>query len=143
MEVKPTFFPSVPRIFEKIYTLAIGGHPKEMPEGQFRTMVAMGVKVRDLRGARRAEVPEELREPFDEADEQLFTNVRALFGGRLRQAVTGAAPIAPEILEFFYAVRRARARGLRDDRDGDGRHVLDDRGSPLRHRRPAAARVSR
>jgi long-chain acyl-CoA synthetase len=29
--------------------------------------------------------------------------VRAAFGGELRLAVTGAAPIAPEILEFFYA----------------------------------------
>jgi long-chain acyl-CoA synthetase len=29
--------------------------------------------------------------------------VRELFGGRIRQAVTGAAPIAAEILEFFYA----------------------------------------
>jgi long-chain acyl-CoA synthetase len=29
--------------------------------------------------------------------------VRAIFGGRLRQAVTGAAPIGKEILEFFYA----------------------------------------
>ena len=28
--------------------------------------------------------------------------VRGLFGGRLRQAVTGAAPIASEILEFFW-----------------------------------------
>ena len=48
-------------------------------------------------------VPEELREPFEEADEQIFKNVRALFGGSMREAVTGAAPIAPEILEFFYA----------------------------------------
>jgi long-chain acyl-CoA synthetase len=30
-------------------------------------------------------------------------NVRNLFGGRIRQCVTGAAPIAKEILEFFYA----------------------------------------
>ena len=34
---------------------------------------------------------------------QLFKGVRELFGGRVRQAVSGAAPIAPEILEFFYA----------------------------------------
>jgi long-chain acyl-CoA synthetase len=29
--------------------------------------------------------------------------VRALFGGKIRECVTGAAPIAPEILRFFYA----------------------------------------
>jgi long-subunit acyl-CoA synthetase (AMP-forming) len=27
--------------------------------------------------------------------------VRGLFGGQVHQAVSGAAPIAPEILEFF------------------------------------------
>ncbi len=50
-----------------------------------------------------AEIPDELRTAFDDADERLFKNVRAAFGGRLREAVTGAAPIAKEILEFFYA----------------------------------------
>ena len=29
--------------------------------------------------------------------------MRGLFGDKVRQAVSGAAPIAPEILEFFYA----------------------------------------
>ena len=48
------------------------------------------------------EVPADLKAKFDAADEQLFKNVRAVFGGRVRQAVTGAAPIAPDILEFFY-----------------------------------------
>ena len=49
------------------------------------------------------EVPAELQARFDEADEELYVNVRDVFGGRLRQAITGAAPIAQEILEFFYA----------------------------------------
>jgi long-chain acyl-CoA synthetase len=48
-------------------------------------------------------VPEELQQHFDAAEEALFKNVRAAFGGNLRQAVTGAAPIAKEILEFFFA----------------------------------------
>ena len=63
-------------------------------------------------------VPAELQKPFDEADEKLFKNVRAIFGGRLRQATSGAAPIASEILEFFWACGGAGVRGLRDDRDG-------------------------
>jgi long-chain acyl-CoA synthetase len=44
-----------------------------------------------------------MQEAFDRADESLYGRVRALFGGQINQAVTGAAPIAAEILEFFYA----------------------------------------
>jgi long-chain acyl-CoA synthetase len=58
--------------------------------------------VRDLQN-RGEPVPEELRKPFEAADETIFKKVRALFGGRMREATTGAAPIAQEILEFFYA----------------------------------------
>jgi long-chain acyl-CoA synthetase len=101
-ETKPTYFPSVPRIFEKIYTLASTSIKEKISEEQFDAMVALGVEVRELQ-ARGEPVPPELQKPFDAADEQVFAGVRAIFGGRLRQAVTGAAPIAREILEFFYA----------------------------------------
>jgi long-chain acyl-CoA synthetase len=104
MEVKPTYLPSVPRIFEKIYTLAnatIEAKPPEERE-QAAKAIALGMKVRELQ-AKDEEVPAELMKPFEEADEQLFKNVRAIFGGNVRHAVTGAAPIAKEILEFFWA----------------------------------------
>jgi long-chain acyl-CoA synthetase len=103
-EVKPTFLPSVPRIFEKIYTLAHGAIEAQPPQERAKTEAALklGMKVRDMM-AREEEIPEELRGPFEEADEALFKNVRAIFGGRMRQAATGAAPIAREILEFFWA----------------------------------------
>jgi long-chain acyl-CoA synthetase len=98
MEVKPTYFPSVPRIFEKIYTLAnSAGDPAEIKQA-----VEVGFKVRQLR-ERGQEVPAELEAAFEQADAALFQNVRNLFGGQIRQCVTGAAPIASEILEFFYA----------------------------------------
>ena len=48
-------------------------------------------------------IPAEMQQAFDVADEQLFKNVRAVFGGNVRHATSGAAPIAHEILEFFYA----------------------------------------
>jgi long-chain acyl-CoA synthetase len=101
-EVKPTYLPSVPRIFEKIYTLASPGIKAKMSDEEFRAMVELGVKVRDA-DAHGQEVPAELRAKFAALDEQVFKRVRAIFGGNVRQAVTGAAPIAQEILEFFYA----------------------------------------
>jgi long-chain acyl-CoA synthetase len=104
MEVKPTYLPSVPRVFEKIYTLAHGAieaKPAEEQE-QAAQAIALGVKVRDMM-ARGEEISAELQAQFDEADAQLFKNVRAIFGGNVRHATSGAAPIAKEILEFFYA----------------------------------------
>jgi long-chain acyl-CoA synthetase len=103
-EVKPTYLPSVPRVFEKIYTLAHGAIEAQGPEEQARAdaAIALGVKVRDLMN-RGEPVPPELQAPFEEADEKLFKNVRAIFGGKVRHATSGAAPIAKEILEFFWA----------------------------------------
>jgi long-chain acyl-CoA synthetase len=104
MEVKPTYLPSVPRVFEKIYTLAHGAIEALPPEERRRSQAAieLGVKVRDMINHGEP-VPEEMQKQFDEADEKLFKNVRAIFGGRVRHATSGAAPIAREILEFFYA----------------------------------------
>ena len=104
MEVKPTYLPSVPRVFEKIYTLAHGAIEAKPPEERERAQEAiqLGVKVRDMIN-RGEPVPEELQKPFDEADDELFKLVRAIFGGNVRHATSGAAPIAKEILEFFWA----------------------------------------
>src|SRR3954454_18035073 len=99
MEVKPSYFPSVPRIFEKIYTLATSS--AEDPE-RLQQAVKVGTTVRQMR-ERGEQIPAELQAGFDQAEAALFQNVRNLFGGNVEQCVTGAAPIAPEILEFFYA----------------------------------------
>jgi long-chain acyl-CoA synthetase len=97
-EVHPSYLPSVPRIFEKIYTLVTAnGDPAKI-----RAATQVGLKVRELEAAG-AEVPAELQQHYDAAEEALFKNVRQAFGGKLKQANTGAAPIAKEILEFFYA----------------------------------------
>jgi long-chain acyl-CoA synthetase len=97
-EVRPTNFPSVPRIFEKIYTLVTSNGDPEL----IAKAVQVGITVRELELAGKP-VPDELQQQFDRAEEELFSKVRAAFGGRMRQAVSGAAPIAKEILEFFFA----------------------------------------
>jgi long-chain acyl-CoA synthetase len=103
-EANPTYLPSVPRIFEKLYALATAQleQASEEERDRFERAVKLGVEVR-MREARGEPVPDEMREKLDRADEAMFKHVRALFGNRLRLAVSGAAPIAPEILEFFYA----------------------------------------
>ncbi len=99
VQTQPTYLPSVPRIFEKIYALALAMAPDEQ---QLRDAVKLGVKVRQMR-RRGEDVPAEMAEAFDRAEEALYGKVRGLFGGRIDKAVSGAAPISPEILEFFYA----------------------------------------
>jgi long-chain acyl-CoA synthetase len=103
-EVKPTYLPSVPRVFEKIYTLAQAAiQAKSVEEqAQAKAAIELGVKVRDMIN-NGEEVPDQLRKPFEAADEELYKNVRAIFGGNVRHATSGAAPIAKEILEFFWA----------------------------------------
>ncbi|MEU4442815.1 long-chain fatty acid--CoA ligase [Actinosynnema sp. NPDC050801] len=96
-EVRPTFLPSVPRIFEKVYTAATAG----VPEEQLRQAVRVGLAVRELRAAGRP-LPADLAAAFERVD-PVFAKVRAIFGGRLRQALSGAAPISVEVLEFFAA----------------------------------------
>ena len=103
-EVRPTYFPSVPRIFEKIYTSATATVEKEggLKKTIFEWAIGVGKKVRRLEREGKRPGPL-LAAQHRIADRQVLSKIRGLFGGRLTLAVTGAAPINPEILEFFDA----------------------------------------
>jgi len=103
-EVKPTYFPSVPRIFEKIYTAATSGMEKEggLKKAIFDWSIKTGAKMRaaEREGRKPGFL---LQRSYAFADKQVLSKIRNLFGGRVRLAVSGAAPINPEILRFFDA----------------------------------------
>ncbi|MGH2975694.1 MAG: AMP-dependent synthetase/ligase [Solirubrobacterales bacterium] len=103
-ELKPTYFPSVPRIFEKIYTAATSGMEKEggLKKAIFNWSIEVGKKMRATERAGR-EPGFLLRKQYEVADKRVLSKIRGLFGGRLRLAVSGAAPINPDILRFFDA----------------------------------------
>jgi long-chain acyl-CoA synthetase len=103
-EVEPTYFPSVPRIFEKIYAAAAGGVEKEggLKKAIFNWAIRVGGKVRE-RERQGREPGFLLRKQYELADKQVLSKIRGVFGGRLRLALTGAAPINPDILRFFDA----------------------------------------
>ena len=103
-EVKPTYFPSVPRIFEKIYTAATAAAEKAggMKRAVFNWAVGVGHRMRETERAGK-EPGFFLRRQYEIADKQVLSKIRNLFGGRVKLAVSGAAPINPEILRFFDA----------------------------------------
>src|SRR3954468_12480626 len=101
-EIAPTHFPAVPRIFEKIYEQARSQASGKIKEKVFEQAVEIGREVRSLE--RQGEEPGKvLKKEYDLADKQVLSKVRDLFGGNLKLAITGAAPVATEMLEFFDA----------------------------------------
>jgi long-chain acyl-CoA synthetase len=101
-ELRPTHFPSVPRIFEKIHEQATEQAGGGLKGKAFEKAIDIGRKVRELE--QKGEEPGPLlRKEYELADKQVLSKVRELFGGRLEYALTGAAPVSKELLEFFWA----------------------------------------
>ncbi len=103
-ELKPTYFPSVPRIFEKIYTAANSGMEKQggLKKAIFDWSIKTGKKMRETERAG-GKPGFLLQRKYAFADKKVLSKIRGLFGGNLRLAVSGAAPINPDILRFFDA----------------------------------------
>ena len=103
-ELHPTYFPSVPRIFEKIYTTATSAMDKEggLKKAIFNWSIKVGKRMREVErsGGKPGFL---LSRQYKFADEKVLSKIRGLFGGKIRLAVSGAAPINPEILSFFDA----------------------------------------
>ena len=103
-EVRPHFICSVPRVFEKVYAGVIaraeGGPP--LKRKIFHWAVGVGRQVSRLKQAGRP-VPGLLGFQYGLADKLVFSKMQAALGGRLRFAVSGGAPLSPEIAEFFHA----------------------------------------
>jgi long-chain acyl-CoA synthetase len=104
VEVKPTIFGSVPRIFEKAYAKIMSTVEQAPPMRQriFRWAERVGREAVQLWQTGQP-IPLGLKLKYRLADRLVFSKLRAVFGGRVRYFITGAAPIAPEILEFFWA----------------------------------------
>jgi long-chain acyl-CoA synthetase len=104
VELKPTYFPSVPRIFEKIFTAANSGMEKQggVKKAIFDWSIRVGKRMRETERAGR-KPGFLLQREYAFADKKVLSKIRGLFGGNLRLAISGAAPINPDILRFFDA----------------------------------------
>jgi long-chain acyl-CoA synthetase len=104
-QVRPTLMPSVPRVYEKAHTAIISALEEASAprRGLARWALGIGRRVSALR-QRGEPVPAGLRIRHRIADRLVFAKVKHRFGGRLRIGISGGAPLAKEIAEFFHAV---------------------------------------
>jgi len=103
-ETRPHFICSVPRVFEKVYAKILAG--VEAGSATKKKIFAWAVSVgRDVsRHQQRGQpVPASLELKRKLAHKLVFSKLHAALGGRLRWAVSGGAPLARDIAEFFHA----------------------------------------
>jgi long-chain acyl-CoA synthetase len=127
-EVKPTVLPSVPRVYEKVHTAMVARFDEAT--GVKRSLIewaqGIGRRVSVLEQAG-ATVPRSLRLRWNVADRLVYRKVREGFGGRLRGAFSGGAPLSREIIEFFDALglRILEGYGLTECTTGATANRLD------------------
>ena len=104
-ETSPTFMGAVPRIFEKAYNRVIT-QAREAGSAKGALMnwaFSVGREVSKLRQQGK-EPGGFLAMKYAIADKLVFTKIRAIFGGKVRFFISGAAPLSREIAEFFHSV---------------------------------------
>uniref|UniRef100_A0A7N0ZX83 Long-chain-fatty-acid--CoA ligase n=1 Tax=Kalanchoe fedtschenkoi TaxID=63787 RepID=A0A7N0ZX83_KALFE len=95
MELKPTFFAGVPRVFEKIYE----GIKNGLQELRPRRRKIFDFLYRYKLGWMNMGYKQKYASPL--ADLLAFRKVKARLGGRIRLIVSGGAPLGSEIEEFL------------------------------------------
>jgi long-chain acyl-CoA synthetase len=104
-EVRPTILPTVPRVLEKVHTAVSANFAAAT--GVKRRLVdwaqRVGRRVSALQQQGRP-IPRGLAAQHRLADRLVYSKVKDRLGGRLRAAISGGAPLAREIAEFFHAL---------------------------------------
>lgn len=105
MEVRPTVLAVVPRVLEKIHEKVLDAVRQASPARQKLFRWALGLGQRYSACALEAHpAPMRLRLEHALADRLVCSQVRARLGGRVAALISGAAPLARELSEFFYAM---------------------------------------
>ena len=103
-EVRPHIMCSVPRLYEKMYARVNEKVAADPPLRQkiFRWAIGVGRQA-FAHTVARTEPGALLKLKFKVADKLVFSKIKARTGGRLQIFISGGAPLAREIAEFFGA----------------------------------------
>lgn len=102
LELSPTIFVGVPRIFEKVYAKAKlkAGQSSRLKEKIFDWAIDVG-KDFALRNEKKQPIPRFLAIKHGIADKLIFSKLREFFGGKLRFCITGGAALSDDIWLIF------------------------------------------
>jgi long-chain acyl-CoA synthetase len=109
----PHWFVSVPRVFEKIHTKIISGAEAKggAAEKIFNWSCQIGSQVSALKIAGNP-IPLGLRLKYKLATKLVFSKIHKALGGNVKWCISGAAPLNPEIAQFFHAAGLLILEGL-------------------------------
>ena len=104
-EIKPHYMVSVPRLYEKFHAGVLANIATESPMKQkiFNWAVVVGKQASEYK-VNHKPVPGMLNFKLKIADKLVFSKIKEKMGGRLRFFFSGGAPLAKEIMVFFYAM---------------------------------------
>jgi len=103
--VRPTFFLAPPRVWERVYTSIRTEILKKPAIAQKAFFGALGLGLAAAKYKRIGKkVPLRIRLPLGIAHGLIFSKIRDRFGGRLRVAASGAAPLGADLAEFYEAI---------------------------------------
>lgn len=100
-EVKPDFLIAVPRIFEKVYSeIMTEIETKSSKQKIFSLALATARDILKYRKTTEA-IPWPLLLKHEALSKIAFSPIKSAFGGNLKFAISGGAPIGQELVEFF------------------------------------------
>jgi long-chain acyl-CoA synthetase len=103
--VRPTILLAPPRMWERIYSTIcteLAKRPAAIRKA-FYGAVGLALAAARYRHAGKP-VPMHIRAPLAVADRLFFRKVRSRFGGRIKVAASGAAPLSKNLAEFYEAI---------------------------------------
>jgi len=95
-QLKPTVFPSVPRVLNKLHDRIMEGIGQKPAFVQWLIGKATSSKLSEVNGG--------ICRQNSVWDYLIFKKIRKLLGGNVRLVITGSAPIAPSVLQWYRSV---------------------------------------
>ncbi len=121
VELRPTVLVSVPRIYEKIYSkIKVSVEASSLLKKKiFNWGLELGKMVARAESEKKSVSPLLLLK-YHVADQMVFSKIRQAFGGRIRNTISGGAPLSQELCELFHAcgIRILEGYGLTETTAG-------------------------